>query len=308
MGKTFQYQESLEETALTEIFANIYRHRVPGLFEIVHGKLKRIYINDGNVIHASSTDHADRLGAYLYRTGKLTREQLTGTRYAICSSNLGMRVDLDPRDRIAYRELDDIIFYGPPGRASSTRPAALPGASERPIQLLESSDKRHGQILIEEALLSPGELYEAICRQVESIVWSVFAWQTGEVTFKIGEFHDPLMIKIHLPMRQAIVRGVKQVPDTKALVARLGKKSTVFRPAYCPEDLIEIALEADEYALLRLVDGQRTLFEICTDGPFNASENARLLYAYRTLQLIEPGSDASSASGIKIRDPSESSQ
>ncbi len=252
MGNSFQYQETLEETALSEMFANIYRHRVPGLFEISHDdKLKRIYINNGNVIHASSTDRADRLGAHLYRTGKLTREQLAET-----------------------------------------------------IRLLEATDKRHGQILIEEGMLAPGDLYQAIRGQVESIVWSVFAWQTGEVTFKIGEFQEPLMIKIHLPMRQAIVRGVKQVPDAKALVARLGKKSTVFRPNYHTEDLIEVALDAEEYALLRLVDGERRLYEICTEGPFGVSENARLLYAFHILHLIERLPE-NGDSGVMIRYPSD---
>lgn len=244
----FQYEDSLEETALTEMFANIYRHKVPGLFEITHGdNVKRIYISDGNVIHATSTDRADRLGARLYRAGKLTREQLSET-----------------------------------------------------IELLEQSGMRHGQILLERGLLSPGELYEAIQRQVEAIVWSVFSWQTGNVRFKIGEFHESFMIKIHLPVRQVIVRGVKKLPDAKALVAKLGKKSTVFRPTYQPEDLIEIALDGEEYALLRLVDGKRSLYEVCTNGPYSASENARLLYAYHTLHLIER-IDAPASTGVKIR-------
>jgi hypothetical protein len=253
MGNTFQYQESLEDTALSEMFANIYRHRVPGLFEISHdGKVKRIFIHDGSVIHASSTDRADRLGAHLYRTGKLTREQLAET-----------------------------------------------------IRLLETTGKRHGQILIEEGMLSPGELYQAIRSQVESIVWSVFAWQTGKVSFKIGEYHKPLMIRIHLPMRQVIVRGVKQVPDAKALVSRLGKKSTVFRPTYSTEDLIEIALDGDEYGLLRLVDGERPLYELCAKGPFGVPENARLLYAFHILHLIERGPEEAKTGGVKIRYPAD---
>ncbi len=244
----FEYEDSLEETALTEMFANIYRHKVPGLFEIARSdKIKRIYIADGNVFHATSTDRADRLGARLYRSGKLSREQLTET-----------------------------------------------------IKLLELSGKRHGQILLEHGLLSPGDLYEAIQKQAEAIVWSVFSWQTGQVRFKIGEFTENFMIKIHLPVRQVIVRGVKKLPDAKALVAKLGKKSTVFRPTYQPEDLIEIALNSEEYSLLRLVDGERSLYEICTRGPYSASENARLLYAYHTLHLIERV-DAPASSGVKIR-------
>lgn len=253
---SFQYRETLEETALSEMFANIYRHKVPGLFEIsAAGTVKRIYITDGNVVHASSTDRADRLGAHLYRAGKLTREQLAET-----------------------------------------------------IDLLEKTGKRHGQILLERGMLSPGDLYQAIRRQVESIVWSVFSLQTGEVTFKIGEFNEPLMIKIHIPMRQVIVHGVKQVPDAKALVTRLGKKSTVFRPHYQTEDLIEIALDGEEYALLRLVDGKRTLYEICTEGPYGISENARLLYAYHILHLIERVTDGDRPStGVKIRLSQDSS-
>ncbi len=235
MGNSFHFRESLEEMSLSEMFSTIYRHKVPGLIEISRdGNTKRIFINEGNVVHATSTDRADRLGAHLYRHGKLSRKDLVET-----------------------------------------------------MSLRDKSGKRHGQLLIEQGLLSPGELYEAIRSQMESIVWSVFSWQEGTVTFKIGEVGEPIMIKIHLPMRQVIVRGIKQVPDTKALVTKLGKKSTVFRPTYCTEDLIEIALNREEYELLRLIDEKRTLYEVCTEGPYSVSENARLLYAFHILHLVE---------------------
>ncbi len=239
MGKTFHYRETLEDTALSEMFSTIYRHKVPGLIEISRdGIVKRVYINEGNVIHASSNDRADRLGAHLYRVGKLTRKQLVDT-----------------------------------------------------MRQREQSGKRHGQLLIEARVLSPGELHDAIRSQMESIVWSVFSWQRGDVTFIIGELWEPMMIKIHLPMRQVIVRGIKQVPDTKSLVARLGRKSTIFRPSYSTEDLIEMALDSKEYELLCLVDGKRRLYDICTAGPYGVPENARLLYAYRILNLIETAED-----------------
>ncbi len=256
MGKTFQYRETLEDTALSEMFSTIYRHKVPGLIEISRDDVvKRIYISEGNVIHATSTDRTDRLGAHLYRTGKLTRQQLAETMH--------------------HRE---------------------------------KSGKRHGQLLIEERLLSPGELYQEIRNQMEAIVWSVFSWQRGEVTFRIGEFNEPVMIKIHLPMRQVIVRGIKQVPDTRSLVQRLGRKDTVFCPSYTTEDLIDVALDSDEYRLLCLVDGTRRLYDVCTGGPFSVPENARLLYAYRILHLIEKVDGDSKAAGsvmIRLSDPSK---
>ncbi|MCG8457676.1 MAG: hypothetical protein MI919_15480, partial [Holophagales bacterium] len=116
-------------------------------------------------------------------------------------------------------------------------------------------------------------------------------------SFRIGEVDDPLMIKIHLPMRQVIVRGIKKAQDARALVGRLGKKATVFAPTYCAEDLIEVALVGEEYELLRLVDGERSLYEICSSGPYKVSENARLLYAFRVIRLIEPTRETAHAEG-----------
>ena len=234
--KTFQFQASLEETSLPDMFATVLRHKVPGVLEISRDEIvKRIFIDNGSIIHASSNDRTDRLGAHLYRSGLLTRQQLAETM----------------RER-------------------------------------EGSGKLHGQLLIEGGLLSPADLYAAIRGQVESIVWSVFSWQSGELTFRIGQPDDPVKMRIYLPLRQAILRGIKQVTDqgTKMLVARLGKKSTIFRPSYFTEDLIEVALNAEEYAYLRQIDGQTRFFDLCNGGPFSVKENARLIYAFFVLGLI----------------------
>ncbi len=246
MGSTFHYKGNLEETFLSDMFAVILQHSVPGVMEISREDcVKRIYIQSGNVVHAASTDRSDRLGAHLYRTGKLTRAELIETM----------------RER-------------------------------------ESSDKLHGQLLIENGLLSPKELYESIRGQMEAIVWSVFSWNKGQVSFKIGELEGSGKIKIHLPMRQVIVRGIKKVPDTKSLVTRLGTKSTVFRPDYSAEELIELALDKDEYTLLCLIDGQRRFYDVCNLGPFGVSENARLIYAFRLLGLVEK---VEAEAGVMIR-------
>ena len=245
MANQFQYRGTLDETSLPEMFYTIFRHRVPGLIDISRGGInKRIHISNGYVLHASSTDRADRLGAYLYRSGKVSRQDL-----------------------------------------------------ERTIRRREQTGGKHGQLMIEDGLLSPGALYEAIRGQMEAIVWSVFSWQEGELHFRIGEFTDPA-IRIHFPMRQVILRGIQRIPDIKPLLARLGTKKTVLRPDFGTEDLIEIALSKDEYALLRLVDGRRTIFDICTLGPFGVSENARLLYAFHVLKLIARAEDAPADSGV----------
>jgi hypothetical protein len=258
---SFQYRGDLSQTALPEILYTIDRFQVPGVIEASReGEVKQVYIKEGNVVHATSTDRNDSLGSYLQRAGIISPDMYLETM----------------RER-------------------------------------ERTNKRYGVLLIEHGVLSPSDVLKAIRKQIESIVWSLFYWQDGSVIFSIGEFKEPDAIRIQVPMRQVILQGIKRAPDAKALVARLGRKETVLEPCYKTEQLIELALDGDEYKLLSLVDGRRTLFDICTQGPHGAAENAKVLYAFQILQLIrgsavapglpppEPRREGETTGAIKIR-------
>lgn len=156
------------------------------------------------------------------------------------------------------------------------------------MRLRGESDRRYGEVLVESGMLAPVEVYEAIREHVEAIVWSLFSWEEGAVLFSIGDFSPPdNRVRIELPMAQVILQGIKRAPNARALVARLGTKETVFEPCWEYETLIEAGLEAAEFELLQLLDGRRSLYEVCTDGPFSAADNAKLVYAFRALRLIE---------------------
>lgn len=156
------------------------------------------------------------------------------------------------------------------------------------MRIRGETERRYGEVLVEAGVLAPVEVYRAIREHVEAIVWSLFSWQEGAVLFSIGEFTPPdHRVRIELPMPQVILQGIKRAPNARALVSRLGKRETVFEPCWMHEALIEAGLEATEYDLLQLVDGQRSLFQVCADGPLSAAENAKLMYAFSVLGLIE---------------------
>lgn len=234
MTKAFEYKGDLAHTTLPEILFTIYHFRVPGVLEARRqGAIKRVFIRDGSVLAANSSDLQDSLGGYLRRTGRLTQEQFENT-----------------------------------------------------MRLRAQGKRRFGAVLVEQGLLGPEEVFRVLREQVEAIVWSLFYWQEGEVTFRIGDFEQPELVRIQLPIRQVILAGIKRAPDPKTLVARLGKKETRFEPTYQIEELIESGLDGVDYTLLRLVDGQKSLFEVCTQGPLPPADNARLMYAFQVLQLI----------------------
>lgn len=175
----------------------------------------------------------------------------------------------------------------------------------RAMERRASTSQRLGEVLIEQRLLAPGEVFQAIREQVEAIIWNLFSWDEGVVTFTIGSPDLTGHIRIQVPLRRIVLEGVKRAANAKAIVQRLGGRDTLLEPNHSVEGLIEIGLDRDEYELLSRVDGKLTLFELCTDGPLSAADSARILYAYAVLGLVRKAGSASRdrplSGGIKIK-------
>lgn len=254
--RAHHYRGDLRTTALPEMLAVIHQIRVSGVVEAVCGDFsKKVFLEGGYVVHASSSDLADSLGSFLRRSGRLSDGQFQAA-----------------------------------------------------MQKRTEVKRRLGEVLVEQGVLSPAQVYEAIREHVENIVWSLFSWEEGEVTFQLGEPDLTGVVRIQIPLRQVILQGVKRAANAKSLVQRMGGRDTLFEPHYRFEDLIELALEDQEYAILSRVDGKRSLYELCTEGPHAAADNARLLYAFSVLGLLRRagnGAERTPPGGIKIRLRSE---
>ena len=75
MEKKFEYRGDIGVTPLPEILATIGRFRVPGALSVASGpRMRRIFLDGGAVVFASSEEPEVRLGAYLIRQGTLPEE------------------------------------------------------------------------------------------------------------------------------------------------------------------------------------------------------------------------------------------
>ena len=153
------------------------------------------------------------------------------------------------------------------------------------VRLLLTSGKRQGTILTEMDVLEPDLMLESVREQIQDIVWSVFAWDGGTISFTPGRDRHREFVKLDIPIPQALMVGVRHMADAKALIARMGEKTTLF--VRTPTEVAELVLDEDEAHLLEAVDGKRALYELVNTPPLAPGVNARLLYAFRTLGLIE---------------------
>ncbi len=155
------------------------------------------------------------------------------------------------------------------------------------VELMKKTGKRQGTVLVEAGALSPQDLYLAVKDQVMAIVWSLFDWNDGEVTFKVGKFKEDEIIKLNLDTRNAILQGIRGVKDTKRIVKWLGRKEDVFEPTdNALVVLPTLPLSQEDKRVFRLVDGVRSFLGILQASGSDASDTAKTLYALYILGLI----------------------
>ncbi|ABS24694.1 DUF4388 domain-containing protein [Anaeromyxobacter sp. Fw109-5] len=93
-----------------------------------------------------------------------------------------------------------------------------------------------GQVLVDEGVLGPGQLYEGVTRQVREIVLGAFAELTGEFAFLEGPVDDATAVKLPERTRELLLAGMKRLEEAEAARAA----ATTPGPGE-PEVTIEIA-------------------------------------------------------------------
>jgi len=245
------FRGDLTQTPLPEVLLTIHRYRAPGVVECERdGITKQIYIDEGNIIFAASSDRSESLGDYLVRSGTISREQ--------------------------YEE--------------SARRLAL------------EPSRRQGAILVEMGALEPRELFVSVVEQVQSIVWSVFAWENGFVRFEPGLEKNLEFIKLNIPTPQAVLEGIRRQPDAKPFLARIGTRRTILARNE-DEDLPKVVLTESEQKLLEEVDGRKSLAELIALPGQTAADNARTLYALFALRIIVVKSNRPVKVQLKVGKP-----
>jgi hypothetical protein len=162
-----------------------------------------------------------------------------------------------------------------------------PAQYDRSVDIMRSAGKRQGAALVEIGALRPPELLQAVKDQVTAIVWSLFNWTDGDVTFAVGKFKDDEIIKLNLDTRQVILLGIHAIEDPKRIVKWLGRKEEVFEPTDNALALLpSLPLSTEDRQVLRLVDGERNFLTLLQLFPGDSSKAVKSLYALYTLGLL----------------------
>ena len=146
--------------------------------------------------------------------------------------------------------------------------------------------KRLGKILVEMKAIGPKDLWNEVRHQVQEIAYSILAWDSGSFQFFEGEERTGENITTSLTVPELLLGGLRRIQDRALFERRMPTLDVVFErvlPAHRPQGL---HFEDHEKHIFRLVDGKRSVQEICDLSEIGEFETLRALYIFFTIGYL----------------------
>ena len=158
------------------------------------------------------------------------------------------------------------------------------------IDALMQRGGRFGQLAVQEGVLSESQLRDFLKVQVSEIVYDCFVWTGGTFAFTSDLLLPAHAVTISVDLSNLIMEGARRIEEWEQCLRLLPDRNTVFRVVATPKDE-KITLTADEWRILFLINGQRTLEELCHDAddePFHVYRVVYGLFANRLIEIAPP--------------------
>ncbi len=139
-----------------------------------------------------------------------------------------------------------------------------------------SHGRRQGKVLIEMGAMAPQDLWEGVETQVREIVFSLFEWPAGEFVFESTTLPQKEKVTVAFDPLKLVLEGLRRVDPEGALKGRLPDPGLILE---CIKDVDPANLEPYERHILSVVDGQRSVDEICRESEIGDGETQKTLYA-----------------------------
>jgi len=176
---------------------------------------------------------------------------------------------------------------------------------DKSVEILKTSDKRQGAILVELGYLTPKDLFWGVKYQVKEIIQSLFLAEDADYIFTDGQIPAQEVITLKMSMGNLIYDSVKHIDSWTRIRNEMPATSSVLRLSSDPLSLFQdIELSIQDKKILSLIDGTRTINEVIEASWLASFEALKILYVLWSLGIVEPAAPAET-SGVDTTGPQE---
>jgi hypothetical protein len=164
---------------------------------------------------------------------------------------------------------------------------------EQAITLHKQTGRQLGNTLVDMNLFDKEEVIECLKMQIEEIVYNLFSWQEGEFKFVEGAAPKKATLTIELNTMNVIMEGTRRIDEWVEIQKVLPPDNIKLMLTQSPKTKRdEITLSLDEFKILSMINGERTLPDVIEVSPIGEFVTCRGLYKLITAGLVQSAGKA----------------
>lgn len=156
----------------------------------------------------------------------------------------------------------------------------------------KAGEKRIGDLLVEKGFLSKDLLDTFLKEQIQDAIFSMLQWDVGMFEFLADEV-APQEVGLSVSVENLIMESSRRIEEWEVIRRKIPTMEVIVRMAPSPpEDAVEINIRPEEWTLLVLADGKRTVREIAAGSERSEFEACKIIYGLITAGLLDVASGA----------------
>ena len=159
---------------------------------------------------------------------------------------------------------------------------------ERAITLHKQTGRQLGTTLIDMGIFAKSDIAECLKQQIEEIVYNLFSWREGEFLFHENTAPSNAPFLVELATMSVLMEGTRRIDEWIEIQKVLPPDDVLLAISRSPKATKdEFTLSVDEFRLLSLINGERTLPDLINLSPMGEFVTCRAIYRLIVAKLID---------------------
>lgn len=159
---------------------------------------------------------------------------------------------------------------------------------DRAISLHKQTGRQLGTTLVDMNLFEKEEIAECLKLQIEEIVYNLFSWKEGNFLFHEGTAPKNAPFLVELNTMSVVMEGTRRIDEWLEVQKVLPPDDMLLAVSKAPKvKRDEISLTVEEFRVMAMINGERTLPELMQNSPYGEFVTCRSIYRLILNNLIE---------------------
>ena len=155
------------------------------------------------------------------------------------------------------------------------------------IQAKTENSRRLGEIMISRNYISRSDLENVVKNQIEELLYNLLSWQTGSFKFYENQFPTDEEIRVNISVENVILEGLRRLDEMNMIRETIPDENEVYAISVSQADRPrDISFEGPEWNVMVLVDGYRSVNEICKLSAYDQQETLKKLSQLKLAGII----------------------